>query len=121
MVPGNRTRALELERVGDDACVYVREIAVESRALYFVVQLVFVVLFALGRPAQAIAVPSSVQVYVSLSSLSPPPSRVRFCGSGGGLTGNVLGIAPTLIVIRTGMDMSGARNVPSVTLVPGCT
>ena len=60
------------------ARVHVGEIAVESGALYFVAQLVFVVRFALGRPAQAIAMPSSVQVYVSLSSLSSPSLASAF-------------------------------------------
>ena len=41
------------------------EIIVESGLLYLVTQLVFVVLFALGHPAQAILAVMAAQVYVS--------------------------------------------------------
>lgn len=41
-------------------------IVIESGALYFAIQFVFVVLFGLNHPAQAIVVPMAVQVYVRL-------------------------------------------------------
>ena len=41
------------------------EIIVESGLLYLVTQVVFVVLFALGHPAQAILAVIAVQIYVS--------------------------------------------------------
>ena len=40
-------------------------IVVESGLLYLVTQVVFVVLFALGHPAQAILAVIAVQIYVS--------------------------------------------------------
>ncbi|KAI1794458.1 hypothetical protein LXA43DRAFT_883760 [Ganoderma leucocontextum] len=63
------------------------EIIVESGALYLATQLVFVVLFALGHPAQAILAVIAVQVY---------------------------GIAPTLIVIRVALGMSSDHTTPFI-------
>jgi hypothetical protein len=40
---------------------------VESGALYMVTQIIFVVLFVIGHPAQAIIAVIAVQIYVSLS------------------------------------------------------
>ncbi|EJF59590.1 hypothetical protein BD309DRAFT_854657 [Dichomitus squalens] len=61
------------------------EIIVESGLLYLVTQAVFVVLFALGHPAQAILAVIAVQIY---------------------------GIAPTLIVIRVALGISSDCTVP---------
>ncbi|PIL23333.1 hypothetical protein GSI_14644 [Ganoderma sinense ZZ0214-1] len=63
------------------------EIIVESGALYLAVQLVFVVLFAMGHPAQAILAVVAVQIY---------------------------GIAPTLIVIRVALGMSSDHTTPFI-------
>ncbi|KAI0754396.1 hypothetical protein C8Q80DRAFT_1226442 [Daedaleopsis nitida] len=60
-------------------------IIVESGLLYLVTQLVFVVLFALGHPAQAIVAVVAVQIY---------------------------GIAPTLIVIRVALGISSEHTAP---------
>jgi len=57
------------------------DIVIESGALYLVVQLVFVVLFAIHHPAQGIVGVIAVQVY---------------------------GIAPTLIIIRVALGLSNA-------------
>ena len=42
------------------------DIVVESGVLYLVMQLIFVILFATRRPAQHIAGPISVQIYVRI-------------------------------------------------------
>ncbi|EMD39639.1 hypothetical protein CERSUDRAFT_81022 [Gelatoporia subvermispora B] len=57
-------------------------IVVESGALYLVAQLILVVLFALGHPAQAIVAVMAVQIY---------------------------GIAPTMIIIRVGLGVSSEQ------------
>lgn len=44
-------------------------IVIESGLLYLVAQLVFVVLFALGHPAQGIAAVVAVQIYVRVPSI----------------------------------------------------
>ncbi|KAJ7127871.1 hypothetical protein C8R44DRAFT_979408 [Mycena epipterygia] len=54
-------------------------IIIESGLLFLTVQLVFVVLFALSHPAQAVVVPIATQIY---------------------------GISPTLIIVRVGMGAS---------------
>lgn len=59
-------------------------IVVESGLLYLVVQLVFVILFALGHPAQAIAAVIACQVY---------------------------GIAPTLIVFRVALGLAPSQSM----------
>lgn len=46
------------------------EIIVESGALYLATQAVFVVLFAIGHPAQAILAVVAVQIYVSILIVS---------------------------------------------------
>ncbi|TFK92332.1 hypothetical protein K466DRAFT_236142 [Polyporus arcularius HHB13444] len=61
-------------------------IIVESGVLYLATQLVFVVLFALGHPAQAILAVVAVQIY---------------------------GIAPTLIVIRVALGISSDYTIPA--------
>ena len=48
------------------------EIMVESGALYLVTQVVFVVLFAIGHPAQAILAVVAVQIYVSILHVARP-------------------------------------------------
>ncbi|KAF8558178.1 hypothetical protein OG21DRAFT_1504555 [Imleria badia] len=60
---------------------------IESGALYLLFQLVFVILFAIGNPAEAILAVMAVQVY---------------------------GIAPTLIIIRVGLGISSENTSGSV-------
>ncbi|RPD61380.1 hypothetical protein L227DRAFT_500506 [Lentinus tigrinus ALCF2SS1-6] len=62
-------------------------IVIESGLLYLVAQLVLVVLFSLGHPAQAIIVPTTVQIY---------------------------GIAPTLIIIRVALGISSEHTVRQI-------
>ena len=69
---------------------------IESGALYLLIQLVYVVLFALEHPAQAIVGVMAVQIYVRISSLAP------FLA----VTLRKQGIAPTLIIIRVGLGIS---------------
>ncbi|KAH8985689.1 hypothetical protein EDB92DRAFT_1345213 [Lactarius akahatsu] len=73
------------------------DIVIESGALYLVVQLVFVVLFAIRHPAQGIVCVIAVQIYVRncfakqlVDLLSPV----------------VQGIAPALIIIRVALGLS---------------
>ena len=54
---------------GYGAVRHAAEIIVESGALYLAVQLIFVVLFAMGHPAQAIFAVIAVQIYVSVPFL----------------------------------------------------
>jgi len=61
------------------------DIVVESGMLYLVVQLIFVILFAIGHPAQGVVGVIAVQIY---------------------------GIAPTLILIRVGLGISNMQSGP---------
>ena len=84
---------------------------IESGALYLVFQLVFVVLFAIPHPAEAILAVMTVQIYVSNTSSDPKPisKPVLFLSQG---------IAPTLIIIRVGLGISSENSsgVPSTRL-----
>lgn len=51
-------------------------IVIESGLLYLVTQLVFVVLFSIGHPAQAILAVVAVQIYVSNAFVGSPRYRV---------------------------------------------
>ena len=91
--------ASKARKVGSDSglntTTYVNKaaaIVIESGLLYLVAQLVFVVLFAIGHPAQGIAAVVAVQVYVSLkvtilsygnstSDLPWPPSNAGNCAN----------------------------------------
>lgn len=72
--------ARRVKRYGDDehgkAATTARRavaIIVESGALYLAAQLAYVVLFALGHPAEAIIAVIAVQIYVSTFSDRPSP------------------------------------------------
>jgi hypothetical protein len=79
-------------------------LSIESGALYLVVQLVFVVLFAIPHPAEAILAVMAVQIYVSNApSDSKPISQPVLSLS--------QGIVPTLITIRVGLGIS-SENAP---------
>ncbi len=78
-------------------------IIVESGLLYLVTQLIFVVLFSLGHPAQAILAVVAVQIYVSVR-LSPPvwqSTHLNF----------MKGIAPTLIIIRVALGITSEHTI----------
>ena len=53
-------------------------IIVESGALYLAAQLAFVVLFARGAPAQAVAAVIAAQIYVRPPNTLPPSPLARF-------------------------------------------
>lgn len=54
-------------------------ILIESGALYLVTQLIFVVLFALKHPAQAIVAVMAVQIYVSITISRHLTSTQKIC------------------------------------------
>ena len=88
-------------------------IIVESGALYLAAQLAFVVLFARGAPAQAVAAVIAAQIYVrppfpsSLAMFSP-----LFCVTDGRLTSARQGIAPTLMVMQVALGFTLSRDAP---------
>jgi hypothetical protein len=79
------------------------DIVIESGALYLVVQLVFVVLFAIHHPAQGIVSVIAVQIYVR------PSYRVFWVQLREFMFPVVQGIAPALIFIRVALGMSNAQ------------
>jgi hypothetical protein len=81
---------------------------IESGALYLVFQLVFVVLFAIPHPAEAILAVMAVQIYVSNTSFDSRPisKPVLFL---------LQGIAPTLIIIRVGLGISSENSSGAIT------
>lgn len=80
---------------------------IESGALYLLFQFVFVVLFAISNPAEAILAVMAVQIYVrnTLTNSKPVSERVLFLSQG---------IAPTLIIIRVGLGISSEHTSSAV-------
>lgn len=81
---------------------------IESGALYLLFQLVFVALFALSNPAEAILAVMAVQIYVSNTFINSKliSKRVLFPSQG---------IAPTLIIIRVGLGISSEHTSGALT------
>ena len=97
--------ARRVKRYGDDehgkAATTARRavaIIVESGALYLATQLAYVVLFALGHPAEAIVAVIAVQIYVS----SSPPYPACWHANAPARQG----IAPTLMVMQVALGFS---------------
>jgi hypothetical protein len=74
---------------------------VESGLLFLMAQFIFVVLFAIGHPAQAILEPVATQIYVCDSNHTLPIGLLTRP-----FLFNVQGISPTLIIVRVGMGSS---------------
>ena len=88
-----------LDSIGQSVTRRAMMLIIESGALYLLFQLVFVVLFAIPHPAEAILAVMTVQIYVSNASTdSKPISKPDLFFS--------QGIAPTLIIIRVGLGVS---------------
>ena len=88
-----------LDSIGSSVTRRAMMLIIESGALYLLFQLVFVVLFAIPHPAEAILAVMTVQIYVSNASTdSKPISKPDLFFS--------QGIAPTLIIIRVGLGIS---------------
>jgi hypothetical protein len=85
------------------------DIVVESGMLYLAVQLIFVVLFAIGHPAQGVVGVIAVQIYVRIPY---PPMEGREFALNQLSPKITQGIAPTLILIRVGLGVSNMQNGP---------
>lgn len=93
--------------IGQGATRRAMMLIVESGALYLLFQLVFVILFAIPHPAEAILAVMAVQIYVRNTSSDVDPSKRVLSLS--------QGIAPTLIIIRVGLGIS-SENTSGVVL-----
>lgn len=82
-------------------------ILAESGALYLVTQLIFVIVFALKHPSQAIMGVVAVQIYVRIASLSVISQLKKNA---------IQGIAPTLIIIGVELGISSDQMTTNATL-----
>lgn len=84
------------------------DVMIESGALYFVVQLVFVVVYGLNHPSENIMVEIATQIYVSDLSSSTVLLECMHDSR------YLKGISSTLIIIRVGLGLSWEQSFKSI-------